>query len=153
MNINRIIDGTSNTIFYTEGLAVCKRVENTVYSKYTYDLSYTYNRIWNYDSYYTRSDVVHTLTGTTYTLIFTSDIAPTVSARGWYDPSAKKTYPFQLRPSAKECDVGSAQATTSGGLLVALGDGSVRTLSPRISLSTWYAAMTSRGNEVLGSDW
>jgi hypothetical protein len=38
-------------------------------------------------------------------------------------------------------------------MLVALADGSVRTISPTISEWTFWAACTPDGNEALGSDW
>ena len=38
-------------------------------------------------------------------------------------------------------------------MLVALGDGSVRILSPKMSQYTFWAATTPAGNEVLGEDW
>lgn len=36
---------------------------------------------------------------------------------------------------------------------VALGDGSVRSVSNKISYTTWYSALTPNGGEVLGVDW
>ena len=39
------------------------------------------------------------------------------------------------------------------GILVALVDGSVRQIAPGISPTTFWAAVTPAGGEVLGSDW
>jgi hypothetical protein len=36
---------------------------------------------------------------------------------------------------------------------VTLADGSARTLSQGMSGTTWWAAVTPSGGEVLGSDW
>jgi hypothetical protein len=36
---------------------------------------------------------------------------------------------------------------------VALGDGSVRVVSPSISQSTWAAALLPRDGRPLGNDW
>jgi prepilin-type processing-associated H-X9-DG protein len=36
---------------------------------------------------------------------------------------------------------------------VGMGDGSVRNVSSGISGITWWAAVTPKGGEVLGSDW
>jgi prepilin-type N-terminal cleavage/methylation domain-containing protein/prepilin-type processing-associated H-X9-DG protein len=41
----------------------------------------------------------------------------------------------------------------TGGINVGMGDGSVRTVAPGISGTTWYHACTPAGGEVLGSDW
>jgi hypothetical protein len=45
-----------------------------------------------------------------------------------------------------------AQTPHSGGMLVSLMDGSVRTISSGISPMTFWAAVTPDGKEVLG-DW
>jgi prepilin-type N-terminal cleavage/methylation domain-containing protein len=47
----------------------------------------------------------------------------------------------------------TATAFSAGGLQVSMSDGSVRTVAPGVSSSTWYAACTPAGGEVLGSDW
>jgi prepilin-type N-terminal cleavage/methylation domain-containing protein/prepilin-type processing-associated H-X9-DG protein len=46
-----------------------------------------------------------------------------------------------------------ARSRHTNGVNVALCDGSVRFVNNTISLSTWRAASTSQGQEVLGSDW
>jgi hypothetical protein len=38
-------------------------------------------------------------------------------------------------------------------MLVALADGSVRTLAPSMSEYTYWAAVTPAGGETLGTDW
>lgn len=60
---------------------------------------------------------------------------------------------FQVRPSLTACDPRLAQTPHAGGMLVALGDGSVRTLAPAMSATTYWAAVTPAGGEVLGPDW
>lgn len=60
---------------------------------------------------------------------------------------------FQVHPKLTDCDPRLAQTPHSGGMLAALGDGSVRTLSAGISETTYWAAVTPSGGEVLGSDW
>jgi prepilin-type N-terminal cleavage/methylation domain-containing protein len=56
-------------------------------------------------------------------------------------------------PNADECDHTLPQALHPAGLLVSLGDGSVRTISPAVKPETFWAAVTPAGGEVLGSDW
>ena len=46
-----------------------------------------------------------------------------------------------------------AQTPHSAGMLVALADGSVRTLAPSMSPATYWGAVTPNGGEALGSDW
>ncbi|MCE9566302.1 MAG: DUF1559 domain-containing protein [Planctomycetes bacterium] len=46
-----------------------------------------------------------------------------------------------------------ARSRHTGGVVVALCDGSVRFIPNQISVSTWRALSTSQGGEVLASDW
>jgi prepilin-type N-terminal cleavage/methylation domain-containing protein len=72
---------------------------------------------------------------------------------GDFTPTGVPSQTFQLRPSFAECDPRMAQTPHSSGMLVALADGSVRSLSSGISAVTYWAAVTPNGGEVLGSDW
>jgi hypothetical protein len=60
---------------------------------------------------------------------------------------------FQVLPSDAQCNHFLPQGNHSGGMTAALGDGSVRFLSQGLSPATWWAAVTPRGNDILGSDW
>jgi prepilin-type N-terminal cleavage/methylation domain-containing protein/prepilin-type processing-associated H-X9-DG protein len=51
------------------------------------------------------------------------------------------------------CDRRLASSGHTGGMNVALADGSVRFLSRSISGTTWWAACTPSGGDLLGSDW
>jgi Tfp pilus assembly protein PilE len=70
------------------------------------------------------------------------------------------TFGTGLRPNDDKPDVscagvGGVSALRSPGRVVLAGlmDGSVRSVSVAVSLTTWEAAMTPNGGEVLGSDW
>jgi prepilin-type N-terminal cleavage/methylation domain-containing protein len=60
---------------------------------------------------------------------------------------------FQVAPPVDNYDPRLAQTPYKSGMLVALVDGSVRTLSPRMAATTYWAAVTPAGGEVLGVDW
>jgi prepilin-type N-terminal cleavage/methylation domain-containing protein len=60
---------------------------------------------------------------------------------------------FQVAPLFSKCYYGVPQTPHWSGMLVALGDGSVRTLSPGMSMTTFWSAVTPAGGEVLGNDW
>jgi prepilin-type N-terminal cleavage/methylation domain-containing protein len=61
---------------------------------------------------------------------------------------------FQVAPrGAIPCDPRVAQTPHVGGMLVGMGDGSVRSVNPNISEWTYWAAVTPSGNETLYSDW
>jgi prepilin-type N-terminal cleavage/methylation domain-containing protein len=71
-------------------------------------------------------------------------------------PVSKTWWPnttFQTAPTINGCRRELAQTPHRGGMLVAVGDGSVRTLAPGISDATYWGAVTPAGGEVLGTDW
>jgi type II secretory pathway pseudopilin PulG len=69
---------------------------------------------------------------------------------------------FQIRPCAVQkqlcgnvpiCYTHVAQTPHRGGMLVALADGSGRTISPNISATTYWDLVSPAGGENLGKDW
>lgn len=60
---------------------------------------------------------------------------------------------FQRRPSPSTCNPVLAQTAHSGGVLVVLGDASVRTVNAGVSGATWWAALTPSAGDLLNSDW
>ncbi len=80
-------------------------------------------------------------------------------------PVSRPSYPgwtFQVQPLVtlemlsdpplESCHSHLAQTPHASGMLVAFGDGSVRSLSPRISETTYWGMVTPAGGEVL-DDW
>jgi prepilin-type N-terminal cleavage/methylation domain-containing protein len=63
------------------------------------------------------------------------------------------TSPIQERPVLTCCDFRVMQTPHSGALMVALGDGSVRAVSPSISWTTWNQVCNPSDGATLGSDW
>jgi hypothetical protein len=101
--------------------------------------------------------------GTSNTLLFTEKYARCGSGGTLWGQTAPDVWqpvfaamtrsPFQVRPSAAECDPQRASTPFAGGIQVALADASVRRLSPDIRPETWWAACTPAGGEALGGDW
>jgi prepilin-type N-terminal cleavage/methylation domain-containing protein len=67
---------------------------------------------------------------------------------------------FQVQPIEPTLSAGNGgkcdrrlASTPHNAMIVALADGSVRSVSSAISPATWYAALTPAGGEVLGTDW
>jgi len=60
---------------------------------------------------------------------------------------------FQIQPAPGACDPTVLASPHTGVMLVGLGDGSVRTVSPGISSATWLNACIPDSGGVLGSDW
>jgi prepilin-type N-terminal cleavage/methylation domain-containing protein len=61
--------------------------------------------------------------------------------------------PPQAMPTPANCNGCLLQSLTSSGILVGLGDGSVRTVSTNISAATWANAVIPNDGNTLGSDW
>jgi prepilin-type N-terminal cleavage/methylation domain-containing protein len=158
MNLAQITDGTSNTMFYAEGLASCLQQYTYGGAQYGY-IEYVNSggqRLWNYDPYNYSYNYSYTISGSNpvvYNINSTYDTYGYFSYYGTWNPTTYTYSPFQVKPKATACDISAAQALTSGGALVGMGDGSVRLVSPSVSLSTWQAAGTPQSGDILGSDW
>ena len=68
--------------------------------------------------------------------------------------SAGYTLPLpQFQPAAANCNNQLVQGPYAGGMLVGLGDGSVRLVNSGVSANTWTFAVFPNDGQVLGSDW
>jgi prepilin-type N-terminal cleavage/methylation domain-containing protein len=84
------------------------------------------------------------------------------ASQGWgngYYPGYTTTHnspaaiPFQTAPAASACNWYVTQSGHTGAMNVGIGDGSVRSLSSSISVTTWYNACTPGAANPLGQDW
>jgi hypothetical protein len=64
-----------------------------------------------------------------------------------------KPVPFQVRPSAKDCDPSIAQTPHLGAMPVAMADGSIHIVSGSVSQYTFWAACTPDSRDEIGPDW
>jgi hypothetical protein len=60
---------------------------------------------------------------------------------------------FQVQPTQKACNRFLASTPHSAGMVVCMGDDSVRTISDAVSNNTYWFACTPAGGEILGPDW
>ncbi|MFM7151071.1 MAG: H-X9-DG-CTERM domain-containing protein, partial [Gemmataceae bacterium] len=60
---------------------------------------------------------------------------------------------FNVAGSPGECEGGRPSSPHSGGINVALGDGSVRFVGQNVSGLSWWTAMTPASGDVAGTDW
>jgi prepilin-type N-terminal cleavage/methylation domain-containing protein len=68
-------------------------------------------------------------------------------------PTGNSMFQLQPTPYVTNCDPARASTPHSGGMMVAMGDASIRSIPASLSnRSYWYAA-TPAGSEVMGSDW
>jgi prepilin-type N-terminal cleavage/methylation domain-containing protein len=145
MNLLQITDGTSNTMFYAEGLSNCVTKYSYSYPGYSYSETYGGKRSWRYDPYNYSGSYSYTYDSGGFTYSSVQD--PMYAVFESYDQIQT------LSQAQSSCDSYGAQALSSGGVLVALGDGSVRSVSAGVSYSTWVAAGTPQSGDLLGSDW
>ena len=136
----QVSDGTSNTILYTTRITVCKVSPQPHRPGYVGDY-YNIAPYANAGSWYQWMPTIN------YWHLGTS-------SPGYITGAATK---FQVNPTWNTAsgtgDYRLASSVGSGGILVCMGDGSVRSVAAGVSGTTWFAAMTPTGGEVLGSDW
>jgi len=60
---------------------------------------------------------------------------------------------FQVQPKPQNCSCISPSSPHTGGINVAMGDGSVHFVSQGVSPTTWWYAITPAAGDILGSDW
>lgn len=150
-------DGTSNTIAFVERYAICGpgTVNDWNSARYV-------SRIWAEDGQLPGPVSQRYITNTQ---VFMS---PTywISIPGGYDPAPPNDYPIDLatgrsryllpiqpRPTQKQCDTSRLQAMSAGGMLVAMMDGSVRSVNTSVSTDTLARALVPNDGLVMGSDW
>ncbi len=139
------LDGTSNTICWTEQYARCGYGAFRSYeSEPCYSFKVGSSTFWDPFRRHSFADVD---CGDVYPAAING---VTVGVR-----QSRSNYPltFQVAPLPKDCYPGTPTTPHHQGILIALADGSVRTLSPQVRPETFWAAVTPAGGEVLGNDW
>jgi prepilin-type N-terminal cleavage/methylation domain-containing protein len=135
-------DGQSNTIVFVERYAICNLPSGNGHA-------------WNNDS---NGGGVAPGTGQNNT---GSDCSPCYyepSVNGWGSPfngpNNTTLLPLpQFQPSASACQPNRTQGPYAGGMMVGLGDGSIRLMNSGVSALTWSEAMFPNDGQPLGSDW
>jgi prepilin-type N-terminal cleavage/methylation domain-containing protein len=205
ITMDKITDGPSNTIFFTEAYANCNtsyKYSGNYYSEWgLYEIAPNYSENWFYYNYTYSENIAEGRGGLTFNpytnetvtevekINFPTEqynynysypngnyswVQPTYPPYGTVFPPPysesfvltetynipPEFYPsewsnpvYQVKPAPTSCNYSQPQSLFTGGLQVALGDGSVRTIASSISGATWYAACTPASNDVLGSDW
>ena len=143
-----ITDGTSNTVSLAEGNSYCYGGYSSTYDAGTKTWTYTYafrQGYWNLIAENSaKQEYTYSWGGTTYRYIY-----------NYSGPSFKmiagKT--FEIKPTPYyQCDAAVPQSHSTA-LLVAMSDGSVRSVARGVSTTTWQAALTPDRGDVFGSDW
>jgi prepilin-type N-terminal cleavage/methylation domain-containing protein len=165
------VDGTSNTIMFAERFQVCTPATGApVYNTWAFgrnNIAVSNNKQASPPSFY-----FVPAAGSAPQNAATIFVAPKVpltpattppnplsTAIPWEKGNVGTTFtwtgaPYQLAPRGTiACDAQFPQTPHVGGMIVGLGDGSVRIVAPTISQWTFAAACTPAGNETLASDW
>jgi prepilin-type N-terminal cleavage/methylation domain-containing protein len=125
-------DGTSNTVLFAEKYAIC---DSTA-------LGLPRANLWDF---WETPGILFGGAG--------HDYFPYFALPTWNGNPIGPASLFQVQPAQGNCDPSRPSTAHTGGMQVALADGSARTLSQGMSGTTWWAAVTPAGGEVLGSDW
>ena len=154
-SIPRMTDGTSNTVFFVEHMALCRNIAG--------GNNATDGRIVWPAINLTTGDAILFWTGANvnnnppglgtgmFAIHYPTSKVPDPAngnALSWKVPQGAPS----LGPTGT-CDTLTGNSGHPNICLVGLGDGSVRGITPSMSLKTWNAALTPSGNETLGSDW
>jgi prepilin-type N-terminal cleavage/methylation domain-containing protein len=70
-----------------------------------------------------------------------------------YQPSIAVTTLPQFLPDKNSCNPFTYQGFSSGGIQVALADGSTRSVAPTVTQTTWTNALMPADGQTLGPDW
>jgi type II secretory pathway pseudopilin PulG len=136
-------DGATNTIVFTERYARCRN-QNVVWSL---------GDVRCFDP--ARGEVQCGLNSNrrpTFSDRTFVDVLPIAGATPGSSTGSVPGFTFQSAPQPSACDGRVVQSATVAGLLVSLGDCSVRTLHSEIAPRVYWALVTPAGGEVLG-DW
>ena len=134
-----IRDGTSNTIFFAERYAQCNSPGQNLFMGHAW--------AWYEDA--------QQGTGLSPGTAGTSDwvVGYDNPANGWASVSGIPGALPQWRPDDASCVCYYLQSYSSGGIQVALGDGSARSIAPSISLTTWAYANHPSDGQPMPADW
>jgi len=143
------VDGTSRTIVIAEKLARCG--ENSSLGDQMWDWDQVGDVQLQHPFFAVLGDVPsssgipNVSTNIGVTSLFLSRPTP-ITSRG----TSVGVYPYVPNTG---CDPGRASTAHTGGMQVALADGSCRSIGTNMSGITWWSACTPRSNDFMGSDW
>jgi len=151
--LTSLTDGTSNTIFFAESYAVCGPPSGTTGSQYV-------ELIWGEDGQ-NSGPIARNYQGPNVFFVpafwnsgrqYVGDNPNSYTGDNPLTSSLGTPLP-QIKPTPNQCNPLRVQGFSTGGILVSLGDGSVRMVSSGVSQVTWGKAVEPKDGLVLGNDW
>jgi prepilin-type N-terminal cleavage/methylation domain-containing protein len=145
-------DGTSNTILMVERYAVCGDQSLPTGTGYT-------EHIWGEDGQNAGPTAFQYNTNVWFCPGFWAPNGPGTGIAATHPEKSQPNYPwaymplFQLAPTPKACDPTRAQSFSVSGIMVGLGDGSVRAVANGLSQTSWGCAIDPSDGKPLGDDW
>jgi prepilin-type N-terminal cleavage/methylation domain-containing protein len=150
-------NGTTNTVMFGHRLEWCNDKNNSPNQN-----QFGYN---DWDATPDQTGTYHPLPGFGWDVYFTKRgnyINPTTNQQGGgLSPLRANSYvkyvhnalPFMIQPAPGNCDAQVLASPHTAVMIAGLGDGSVRTVSPGISTTTWLTVCVPDSGTVPGSDW
>jgi prepilin-type N-terminal cleavage/methylation domain-containing protein len=133
-------DGTSSTVLFTEKYARCEVPPGSTTGGGT---------MWAH------SGTVGTANGQSWwpVLMYPDFVKYNANCCGPYAGALFQVQPKPFTGTGGACDFSRAATGHTSGIQVGLADGSVRSVAPSISFTTWFYAFTPNGGEVMPKDW
>jgi prepilin-type N-terminal cleavage/methylation domain-containing protein/prepilin-type processing-associated H-X9-DG protein len=104
------------------------------------------------EKYSTCTNADNPIGGSSWSYYRLDDAAPMLWA-AIFVTDDKSMFLTRPNPFQGNCDPWQVSTPHSGGMIVCMCDGSVRSVSPGISPTTWWYVNTPGGGEVVPSDW
>jgi prepilin-type N-terminal cleavage/methylation domain-containing protein len=149
-------DGTSNTVMFVEHLALCRNPAGG-------NTSTDGRCVWPAINLTTGDSIVYWDGANTTASPVGLNVSPMFgiqySTAKVADPNNGGVLSWKVPQTAPKlgtsgtCDPTTANGGHTGGVLVAMADGSGRLVSPAVSMKTWNALLTPRGADQIGTDW
>jgi hypothetical protein len=149
------LDGTSNTVVFVEQLALCPNPAGGNSATAGRNVWPAINLttgdpilFWNGENTTTNPPVM--APGMFAIQYATSKVPDAANGNvlSWKIPQAAPSV-----GATGTCDPLTANSGHAGAVLACLGDGSVKSISPSITMKTWNSSLTPGGGEELGPDW